>query len=256
MRFAKPGQLRRSTSSSSTRTANSGIEPDDRADAQRHRRAVVDARAGRSRSRPPRPTARCRRACSSHRRWRRSARRTSTRCPRTPDRRSPARAPSRASWRSRTPSTPCRRPARGAARRAAACERSNTPMLSSPRKPPANRLLPSASLRFTHQVKLISSFWNTRSRNTRSRCAARRRSSCRRASTPTRAPADSRRRTRTRTPAICPFGCMYHSRSSSSSCSLANCGSMRANGIMWNARSHAANHGYSHLSGIEMTSRL
>ena len=27
-------------------------------------------------------------------------------------------------------------------------------------------------------------------------------------------------------------------------------------GIMWNARSHAANHGYSHLSGIEMMSRL
>ena len=40
------------------------------------------------------------------------------------------------------------------------------------------------------------------------------------------------------------------------SCSLANYGSTRANGIMWNARSHAANQGYSHLSGMEMTSRL
>ena len=27
-------------------------------------------------------------------------------------------------------------------------------------------------------------------------------------------------------------------------------------GIMWNARSHAAYHGYSHLSGIEMMSLL
>src|SRR5947207_2911377 len=33
-------------------------------------------------------------------------------------------------------------------------------MLSSPRKPPEKRLLPSASLRFTHQVKLSSNFWN------------------------------------------------------------------------------------------------
>ena len=32
-------------------------------------------------------------------------------------------------------------------------------------------LLPSASLRFTHHVKLISSFWKTRSRNARSRAA-------------------------------------------------------------------------------------
>jgi hypothetical protein len=39
------------------------------------------------------------------------------------------------------------------------------------------------------------------------------------------------------------------------SCSFANCGSSRAIGTMWNARSHAANHGYSHLSGIESTSR-
>ena len=46
--------------------------------------------------------------------------------------------------------------------------RSNTPMLSRPRKPPWKMLLPSASLRFTHQVKLSSSFWNTRSRKGRS----------------------------------------------------------------------------------------
>ena len=40
------------------------------------------------------------------------------------------------------------------------------------------------------------------------------------------------------------------------SCSLAKSGSTSASGRQWNARSHAAYHGYSHLSGIEMTSAL
>ena len=35
-------------------------------------------------------------------------------------------------------------------------------MLSRPRKPPEKRCLPRTSLRLTHQVKLISSFWKTR----------------------------------------------------------------------------------------------
>ena len=48
---------------------------------------------------------------------------------------------------------------------------------------------------------------------------------------------------------------MYHSRHRSSSCFLANAGSMRAIATQWNARSQAANHGYSQVSGIEMTSR-
>ena len=61
---------------------------------------------------------------------------------------------------------------------------------------------------------------------------------------------------RTRRPAICPLGCMYHSRRNSMSCSLANSGSTWAKGIMWNARSQAAYQGYSHLSGMEITSRL
>src|SRR5207247_8662706 len=42
--------------------------------------------------------------------------------------------------------------------------RSNTPTLSSPRNPPSNMFLSSASLRLTHQVKLIRSLWNTLSR--------------------------------------------------------------------------------------------
>src|SRR5881392_822388 len=47
---------------------------------------------------------------------------------------------------------------------------------------------------------------------------------------------------------------MYHSRKKRLSCFLAKCGSIFENGTMWKARSHAANQGYSHLSGIEMMS--
>jgi len=47
-------------------------------------------------------------------------------------------------------------------------ERSNTPMLSSPRKPPWKTFFPSASLRFTHHVKFSRSLWKTFSRNSRS----------------------------------------------------------------------------------------
>ena len=42
-------------------------------------------------------------------------------------------------------------------------------MLSKPRKPPSNRFDPSASCRFTHQVKFRRSLENTRVRNVRSR---------------------------------------------------------------------------------------
>ena len=42
--------------------------------------------------------------------------------------------------------------------------------------------------------------------------------------------------------------------SSSSTCSLAKSTSTSDSGAQWNARSQAANHGYSHLSGIEITS--
>ena len=50
-----------------------------------------------------------------------------------------------------------------------AAERSNSPMLSMPRKPPSNRFEPSASLRLTHQPKLSSSLPNTRVRKSWSR---------------------------------------------------------------------------------------
>src|SRR5262249_42928520 len=51
----------------------------------------------------------------------------------------------------------------------------------------------------------------------------------------------------------CPLGCWNCSKSSTHSWSLANFASTSANGTHWNARSHAANHGYSHLSGIDIT---
>ena len=52
------------------------------------------------------------------------------------------------------------------------CDRSNTPMLSSPRNPPEKTLSPWTSFRLTHHVKLRISFWNARARKTRSRFPA------------------------------------------------------------------------------------
>ena len=51
-----------------------------------------------------------------------------------------------------------------------------------------------------------------------------------------------------------PLGCRNHSRSSTPSWYLAKAGSRWAHGTAWNARSQAANHGYSHGSGIARTS--
>ena len=76
------------------------------------------------------------------------------------------RARSRACSGSTWPSTPCRRTARASPLTGSA-ERSKGPMLSSPRNPPSKTLLPSASLRLTHQVKFSSSLWKTRSRKSR-----------------------------------------------------------------------------------------
>src|SRR4029079_5996965 len=48
----------------------------------------------------------------------------------------------------------------------------------------------------------------------------------------------------------CPSGFIYHSLITSSNWCLANVGSTTAIEMHWNARSHAAYQGYSHLSGI------
>ena len=115
---------------------------------------------------------------------------------------------------------------------------------------------PVASLRFTHQVKFRSIFWKTRSRKSWSATPVR----C--FSISKTAPAASERTGGFTPPkfhsyeGICPFGCIVHSRSIRRIWSFANCGSTCASVAQWNPRSHDANHGNSHLSGIEMTSRV
>ena len=188
-------------------------------------------------------------------RSRRSARRTWRPRPRRPGPRSPARARSRAWCRSRTPSTRCRRPARAGRRRAAAGSGRTRRCCRGRGTRRRRGCLPSTSLRFTHQVKLRSSFWKTRSRNSRSRVAAP-------AGHLVDAPGGPRvhgrvhvvERPLVRRDAARSGACTTRA-AAARSCSLANSGSTVANGSMWNARSHAANHGYSHLSGIEITSR-
>ena len=88
----------------------------------------------------------------------------------------------------------------------------------------------------------------------------RRRAACdrsgTRATSPTRAPADSRRRTPTRTRASGRSGaCTTRASAGRAAPWRTRRRSARA-ADEWNARSHAAYHGYSHLSGIEMMSAL
>ena len=52
-----------------------------------------------------------------------------------------------------------------------------------------------------------------------------------------------------------PLGCWNHSRQMRISWYLAKAGSTCASATQWNARSQAANHGYSHVSGIDMMSK-
>src|SRR5215470_15452414 len=128
-------------------------------------------------------------------------------------------------------------------------ERSNTPMLSSPRKPPWNTFLPSASLRFTHQVKFSSSFWKMRSRKARSALPHIRLSilyTRQAAQAWTGGLASLKAHSYA---GICPLGCMYHSRRNRMSWDLAKSGSTREREMQWKARSQAAYQGYSHLSG-------
>src|SRR5262252_5518605 len=130
------------------------------------------------------------------------------------------------------------------------CERSIGPMLSRPRKPPSNRLLPSSSSRLTHQVKLTSSLLKTRLRKSRSRPPSM-------ANTSSAAHACTGGLTSPKSHSYAgraPFGCWNHSRHSRISWYLANAGSTWASATVWKARSQAANQGYSHLSGIDMMS--
>ncbi len=130
------------------------------------------------------------------------------------------------------------------------CDRSKALRLSRPRNPPENRSLPSESSRFNHHVKFSSSLWKTRSRNSVSRRpsifqTASAASACTGGFTSSNDHSYAGR---------APLGCWNHSRHMTSNWYLANAGSTWARVIAWNARSHAANHGYSHLSGIDRMS--
>ena len=85
-------------------------------------------------------------------------------------------------------------------------------MLSRPRKPPLKTLLPSASSRLSHQVKLMSSFWKMRSRNSRSRPPSIRKTRSA-AITCTGGLTSSKFHSYA---GSAPFGCWNHSRSSTS----------------------------------------
>mmetsp|Transcript_3327 Transcript_3327/g.11687 ORF Transcript_3327/g.11687 Transcript_3327/m.11687 type:complete len:211 (+) Transcript_3327:1580-2212(+) len=139
--------------------------------------------------------------------------------------------------------------------------RSKRPMLSRPRKPPPKRCLPVLSVLFTHQVKLMTSFWKQREsqraclRQPSSELAERLRPilytrqqahACTGGLTSLRFHSYAGRQ---------PLGCMYHSRSCSRSCSCARWRSMSATATAWKARSHTAGQGYSQVSGTRSTSR-
>ena len=178
---AGPGAVR-GTRASAARTRDTSRSPPGRSASPRRSAAGPRASAPRGgrwcrpggaarrrRSRPPRPTSRrARRAIIDVGDPQEVLDELEARGRRTPAGRARARARSRACSGRTGPSRRCRRPARACRRWAAARCGRTTPMLSRPRKPPSNRLLPSASLRFTHQVKLSSSLWKTRSRKSRS----------------------------------------------------------------------------------------
>ena len=131
--------------------------------------------------------------------------------------------------------------------------RSKTPMLSSPRKPPSKRFLPNRSLRFTHQLKFSVSLANERLRNSRSPFPFKRLlrpiqenggPGVHRRIDVAEVPLVGRDLTRSdagRTPAASGRAVPWR-----------NPVSTVESAMVWNARSHAAYHGYSHLSGIEM----
>jgi hypothetical protein len=157
-------------------------------------------------------------------------------------------------------------------------------MLSRPKKPPSKIFCPLESLRFTHlngeppvrgkctadvihthQVKFKSNFWKTRSKKGRSSrpCSFLSILKTRNVALAIHQRAALHYKQGSSHQAwtggltspkfhsyagIWPSGFMYHSRVSKSSCFLAKVGSTTANGMQWNAVSHAAKNGYSHLN--------
>ena len=133
--------------------------------------------------------------------------------------------------------------------------RSKMPMLSSPRKPPSNTLLPIGSSRFTHQVKFSNSLLNADFEELHVGLAAH---------APIGAIDEQGRKGVDRRVHVAeiPFiGGNLSARmqidpfSMSSISCFAKSGSTIESARVWNARSHAAYQGYSHLSGIERMPR-
>ena len=158
---------------------------------------------------------------------------------------------------STSPSRRCRRPARCSRRSAAARERSKTPMLSRPRKPPWKMLLPVGVLAVhppgeVQQQLVEDPLQEVAVALARQRLVDLVDPPAR----PRRAPAGSRRRSPIRRRGAGRWGACTTRAAAAASCSLANSGSISAKATQWKARSQAAYQGYSHLSGIEMTSAL
>ena len=131
-------------------------------------------------------------------------------------------------------------------------ERSKALRLSRPRKPPENRSSPFESWRFSHHVKFSSSLWKMRWRKSMSR-----RPSISQTASAAWAWTGGLTSSNDHSYAgSAPSGCWNHSRHSTSSWYLAKAGSMWARVTAWKPRSHAANHGYSHESGIDRMSSV
>ena len=133
-------------------------------------------------------------------------------------------------------------------------ERSNTPMLSRPRNPPEKRLLPSMSLRFT-PCEVDDQLLKPRRRGSCGRAGRARRPSYRRASRPGMDGRIDIRKVELVSGQLAvrvhvPFAQEKHE------LLLGKIRVQPRDGKQWNARCQAAYQGYSHLSGMEMTSRL
>ncbi len=130
-------------------------------------------------------------------------------------------------------------------------------MLSRPRNPPWKTLRPSLSLRFTHQVKLSSSLWKMRFQEVAVAYAAALLLDL--VDAPG-GPGMHRRIDIAERPLVGREAARWDActtRASSAPAALWRTReSTSASGTQWNARSQAAYHGYSHLSGMEITSAL
>ena len=115
----------------------------------------------------------------------------------------------------------CRRSAPARPATGSAADRSNGPMLSSPRKPPSKTLLPPAVLAVDPPGEVEQQLVQHPGQEV---VVARRRRSRRPAARPRRAPAGSRRRTPTRTPGSARWGACTTRAAAAAAASLANAG--------------------------------